>query len=84
MSLNKTDYSNKTKEILQDDSKYKELNGDWLKIVLKLEDKYIAQNCIRRYLKKNHLALALIFYLHQVYYQGYYMVHPNVTSKDVL
>ena len=37
--LNKSDYIAKTKEILDDTSKFKKLNGDWFKIILKLEDK---------------------------------------------
>ena len=37
--LNKSDYLTKTKEILQDETKFKVLNGDWFKIILKLEDK---------------------------------------------
>ena len=37
--LNKLDYLNKTKEILDDNTKFVKLNGDWFKTVLKLEDK---------------------------------------------
>ena len=37
--LNKSDYIAKTKEILDDTSKFKKLDGDWFKIILKLEDK---------------------------------------------
>ena len=39
MLLNKSDYINKTKAILDDTSKFKKLNTDWFKIILKLEDK---------------------------------------------
>ena len=37
--LNKTDYVRKTKEILDDETKFKKIDGDWFKIILKLEDK---------------------------------------------
>ena len=37
--LNKSDYIAKTKEILDDTSKFRKLDGDWFKIILKLEDK---------------------------------------------
>lgn len=37
--LNKSDYILKTKDILDDSSKFKKLEGDWFKIILKLEDK---------------------------------------------
>ena len=37
--LNKTEYIEKTIEILNDDTKFKELQGNWFKIILKLEDK---------------------------------------------
>ena len=37
--LNKSDYVNKTNEILNDETKFKKIDGDWFKIILKLEDK---------------------------------------------
>ena len=37
--LNKVDYINKTKEILDDNTKFKKLEGDCFRIILKLEDK---------------------------------------------
>ena len=37
--MNKSDYIAKTKEILDDTSKFRKLDGDWFKIILKLEDK---------------------------------------------
>ena len=37
--LNKVDYVHKTNEILNDETKFKKVNGDCFKIILKLEDK---------------------------------------------
>ena len=48
--LNKVDYLNKTKEILDDDSKFEKINNDWFKTILKQEDKV---NRFLRLIKNN-------------------------------
>lgn len=47
--LNKTDYINKTEELLKDTTKFKSLSGNWLKQITYLEDKL---NRLLRSLKK--------------------------------
>ena len=37
--LNRTDYVEKTHAILDDDSKFKKINDNWFKVILRLEDK---------------------------------------------
>ena len=50
VTLNKVDYLNKTKEILDDDSKFEKINNDWFKTILKQEDKV---NRFLRLIKNN-------------------------------
>ena len=37
--LNRADYLSKTEDILSDNTKFRELTGDWLKLILRLEDR---------------------------------------------
>ncbi len=39
--LNKSDYINKTKEILSDKSKFKVISSDWFNHIIALEDHFL-------------------------------------------